>query len=393
MYGLFNACDMTHIKIVLMGFLLMFSLFAATAQAIGGSNFSTDGWWNPNTATFSPQVGKDGTVTFRLKAPHAKAVLVELGDWDIQEWKMTKDEQGIWSVVVDSLQPGIYQYSFKVDGLTMLDLENPRVKHGTSIYGNILEIRGEVALFDQAQDVPHGELRILRYRATTLKKSRTAYVYVPPGYKEDGEPFPVLYLRHGGGDDEGSWIRDGRVADILDNLIAQHKAKPMLVVMTNGHTDGSWAGGSSKEGMDILEYELLNDVIPLVEERFHVGKSKEGRAIAGLSMGGGQAFVIGLRNMDKFNYIGQFSSGLLSDEKLHLSAYVPDWENEKLKMNEQVKILWSSCGTKDPRYPGHLNFLKALDKEGITYQSDEAPAGHEWAFWREQFAKFTTYLF
>src|SRR5690606_41260637 len=118
----------------------------------------------------------------------------------------------------------------------------------------------------------------------------------------------------GGWVDEGCRARDGRVEDVLDNLLAQRKAIPMLVVMTNGHTDGSWAGGSSKEGMDILEHELLNDVIPLVEERFHVIKSKEGRAIAGLSMGGGQAFVIGLRNMDKFNYIGQFSSGLLSDE-------------------------------------------------------------------------------
>lgn len=142
-----------------------------------------------------------------------------------------------------------------------------------------------------------------------------------------------------------------------------------------------------------MEHELLHDVIPLVEERFHVMKSKEGRAIAGLSMGGGQAFVIGLRNMDKFSYIGQFSSGLLSDEKLKLADYIPDWERKKREINEEVKILWTSCGTKDPRYQGHLIFLKALDKQGITYQSDEAPAGHEWAFWREQFAKFTTHLF
>lgn len=393
MYGLFNTYDMMSIKIILTGFLLMFSLFAANAQAIGGSNFSTDGWWRPNTTTFSPQVDKNGIVTFRLKAPHAKVVLVELGDWDIQEWRMTKDETGVWSVAVDSLHPGIYQYSFKVDGLAVLDLENPRVKHGTSLYGNILEVRGESPLFDQAQDVAHGEVRILRYRATTLQRSKTVYVYVPPGYEEDGQAFPVLYLRHGGGDDEGSWTRDGRVADVLDNLLAQHKAKPMLVVMTNGHTDGSWAGGSSKEGMEILEHELLHDVIPLVEERFHVMKSKEGRAIAGLSMGGGQAFVIGLRNMDKFSYIGQFSSGLLSDEKLKLADYIPDWERKKREINEEVKILWTSCGTKDPRYQGHLIFLKALDKQGITYQSDEAPAGHEWAFWREQFAKFTTHLF
>ncbi|MBE8722633.1 esterase [Sphingobacterium pedocola] len=384
---------MKSIKIILTSLLLMFCLCAVTAQTIGGSNFSTDGWWNPSTTTFSPQVGKDGKVTFRLKAPHAKTVFVELGDWDIQEWKMKKDEQGIWSVVVDSLSPGIYQYHFKVDGLTMLDLENPRVKHGTSIYGNILETRGGAPLFDQTKDVPHGEVRILRYRATTLQKNRTVYVYVPPGYNEEGEAFPVLYLRHGGGDDEGSWIRDGRVADVLDNLLAERKAKPMLVVMTNGHTDGSWAGGSSKEGMDILEHELLNDVIPLVEERFHVHKSKKGRAIAGLSMGGGQAFVIGLRNMDKFNYIGQFSSGLLSDEKLNLSEYVPEWEYKKREINGLIKILWTSCGTKDPRYQGHLNFLKALDKEGIAYQSDEAPAGHEWAFWREQLAKFTVHLF
>ena len=187
------------------------------------------------------------------------------------------------------------------------------------------------------------------------------YVYVPVQYeRQQNRYFPVLYLRHGGGNNESSWVKDGRAAIIMDNLIAEGKAVPMLVVMSNGLTDGSWAGGSSVEGMKILEEELLKDIIPLIESRYRVKKEQSGRAIAGLSMGGGQSFVIGLRNLDKFSAIGQFSSGLLSDKNFNFKEYISDFPSDPEVVNDSLSLIWISCGEKDTRYQGHLDFVNEL---------------------------------
>ena len=182
---------------------------------------------------------------------------------------------------------------------------------------------GEKPRFDERRRVG-GEVHLLPYRSSSLGQLRTAWIYVPrEAVEHPARRLPVLYLRHGGGDFEGSWVREGRVAEIMDNLIAEKAAVPMYVVMTNGLTDGSWAGGSTPEGMQLLERELIEDVIPLVENRYPVCKEKRGRAIAGLSMGGGQAFVIGLRNLDLFSAIGQFSAGILSDGTFDYERYIP----------------------------------------------------------------------
>ena len=223
---------------------------------------------------------------------------------------------------------------------------------------------------------------------------RTAWIYVPrEAVEHPARHLPVLYLRHGGGDFEGSWVREGRVAAIMDNLIAEKAAVPMYVVMTNGLTDGSWAGGSTPEGIRLLERELIGDVIPLVENRYPVRRDKRCRAIAGLSMGGGQAFVIGLRNLDLFSAIGQFSAGILSDGTFDYERYIPGIMEDPERINRELALLWIACGTKDPRHAGHLDTVEELHRRGVRCEFHDAPWGHEWQFWRLQLHDFAQRLF
>jgi enterochelin esterase-like enzyme len=363
-------------------------------QMSAQNTFTTQSWWKPADPKFSPVVHEDKTITFRLDAPDAKKVALAFDEWDVVQQPMTKDENGIWSITIGPVKPNLYQYTFWVDGLKTIDLVNPDVKAGTMIYGSLVEVPGEIPRFDEEQLVPHGQIHIIKYLSTPLQKLRRIYVYVPSAYFEQPDrEFPVLYLRHGGGDNESSWFNDGRAAVILDNLIAKNEAVPMMIVMTNGLTDGSWAGSSSVEGMQQLEEELILDVIPLVEKNYRIAEGKSNRAIAGLSMGGGQAFVIGLRNLDKFSAVGQFSSGILSDNNFDYNAYIPGLMDNPQEVNKNLQLLWISCGTKDPRYQGHLNLVKHLNEKGINIRFHELPYGHEWQFWRIQLHDFAKAIF
>ncbi len=359
------------------------------------NKFSMDGWWKPAEPPFSPVVNEDNSITFRIKAPSAKNVILHFDEWDVLSQPMVKDEQDIWSVTIHPVKPRLYQYVFEIDGIRTIDFANPVVKAGTSVYGSVVEVHGgSIPRYDELQNVSHGEIHILKYISTQLHKPREMYVYLPAEYhKNNLEEFPVLYLRHGGGDSESSWTKDGRSGIILDNLIASGKAKPMLIVMSNGLTDGSWAGGSTVEGMDILEEELLNDIIPYIEQRYRVKRDKRNRAIAGLSMGGGQAYVIGLRNLDKFSYIGQFSAGIIGDGNFSHDKYIPGVISDVGRVNRELKLLWIGCGTKDPRYDGHVEFVENLKEMGVKYEFYDSNYGHEWEFWRQQLQDFVQRLF
>jgi enterochelin esterase-like enzyme len=377
---------------------LVVCLIALDFIGVDGQNtqaaFSTSGWWKPAGPKFSPVVNADRTITFRLKAPDAQKVSLLFDEWDVVDRPMKKDPEGVWSITIGPVKPRLYQYTFLVDGVKMPDMENPVVKAGTSIYGSIVEVTGDTARFDEEQNVDHGEIHILKYTSTPLKRLRKMVVYVPAAYLDDNQTrFPVLYLRHGGGDNESSWVNDGRAAVILDNLISGGNAVPMLVVMTNGLTDGSWAGGSSVEGMNALEQEMLTDVIPMIEKRYRVLANRENRAIAGLSMGGGQAYVLGLRNLDKFSYIGEFSAGILSEAGFDYEKYIPGVISNPAAINQQVNLFWISCGTKDPRYAGHQNLISDLKSRGVEFEFHDLPAGHEWQFWRVQLHDFAQRLF
>ena len=357
------------------------------AQAQG---FSTQGWWQPAAPAFSPQVHQDGTITFRLKAPKARTVQLAFDEGDILYKDMTENS-GVWETTIGPVNPGVYEYKFIVDGLKMLDYPNPNVKAGTEIYCNTVEVKGDAPRIDE-RVLTGSEINVISYRSSVLGTYRRVCVYVPAVYfSQPKRKFPVLYLRHGGGDHERSWWESANADAIMDNVIAAG-AEPMLVVMTNGLTDGSWAGGSSPEGISALEKELMDDVIPLIEKRYRVRKDRASRAIAGLSMGGGQAFVIGLRNLDKFAWVGEFSSGLLSDTGLDLSSYGISLDNPAV-INKSLNLLWISCGTKDVRWDGHCAFSGMLTQKGIRHEFDSAPYAHQWQFWREQLYQFASRIF
>lgn len=374
--------DMKRLTIIALASLLL--AVSLSAQ----NNFSTKGWWEP--AGMNYPLVENGSITFRLKAPEAKKVTLLFDEWNILKQDMTRGQDGIWETILTDVKPGVYEYKFVVDGNVVLDMKNPSVKFGTELYANTVEMTGSEPRVDQ-RVLTGSQVDIISYMSSSLNKYRRIWVYVPKAYYlNKHKKFPVLYLRHGGGDDESSWVRSANADAIMDNLIAASKVTPMIVVMTNGLTDGSWAGGSSPEGMRALETELLSDVIPLVESRFRVKKDRQHRAIAGLSMGGGQSFVIGLRNLDKFSAIGEFSSGLLS-EPFDYGKYGID--PDPVKINDALNLLWISCGTLDTRWEGHQAFDADLTGRGISHTFDSSAYGHQWQFWREQLALFIQQIF
>jgi enterochelin esterase family protein len=351
----------------------------------------------PPRPLVSPEVHPDRRVTFRLRAPKAAAVTVLLGSRQAQP--LVKDAEGLWSATIGPVEPDLYTYVFSVDGLRMVDPANPQAKIGTGVQASLLDVPADPPRFDQVQNVPRGALHVHQYTATPLGRTRGLYVYTPPDYaKNRNARYPVLYLRHGGGDQEWSWSVEGRAGVILDNLLAQGKARPMLIVMTNGHVDprglGSSPAGSTGEAMDLLARELLNDVIPLVESQYRVLADREHRAITGLSMGGGQAFLIGLRNLDKFAWVGQFSSGHISREGFDLEKQVPGFLADPKAVNRKLRLLWMGCGDQDDtRLPGQLRLVELLKKHGIEHEYHQTPGGHEWKVWRVFLADFLSKIF
>lgn len=360
------------------------------------SNYSVQGWWGPAAPTFSPVVNKDHSITFRLKAPQAKEVELQFDEWTVQKLGMKKDSAGIWEGTINTVKPGIYSYNFSVEGVKVIDPKNPVIKTGTEVYGSVVEVPGvDAPRFDEVRNVPKGQLHYISYFSFVLQMQRSMVIYLPPSYRSaKSTKFPVLYLRHGGGDNETSWTQTaGKANVILDNLIADKKAKPMLLVMPYGLTDGTWAGGSTKEGVQELEKELVDDIIPYIEANYRVLEDKSARAIAGLSMGGGQAYIIGLNNLDKFSYIGEFSAGLLSDSKFDINERVPAIFSKPEKVNNNLKLLWIACAKDDPRFTGHQVFDFMLSQHKIVHEFHIGEGGHEWRFWREQLAGFAQRLF
>ena len=343
----------------------------------------------PAQRLVSPEVHPDRTITFRLRAPKASAVSLVFGASNPKPQPMAKGADGLWSITVGPIAPEIYTYTFDVDGTRMLDMANPILKNGRAPDASVVEVPGTPPRFDQLQDVPHGTIHIHTYTSTPLKRIRKLYVYVPPQYdSEPGRKFPVLYLRHGSGDNEANWSEDGRAGVILENLLAQRKAVPMLIVMPNGDTDGTWAGGSTPEAMELLGKELMGDIIPLIEKKYRVRPGRENRAITGLSMGGGQAFTIGLKHMESFAWVGQFSSGLVSDADFDLAKHLPGFLDDSAGVNRKLKLLFLSCGEGDPRYAGQLNLVDLLKKHNIRCQWFSTPGVHEWKVWRHSIAEF-----
>lgn len=368
----------------------------------------------------SPEIHPDRTVTFRLSAPKAAEVTLN-GSWEgARDIKMTKDESGVWSVTVGPLAAQLWGYWYLVDGVKALDPGNGETQRDGSRIDNLLMISGPASDLWDFKDVPHGTLQIVWYPSPTLKEARRRmYVYTPPGYEAGQASYPVLYLLHGGGGDEDAWVTMGRANVILDNLIAQGKAKPMIVVMPNGNPTQTVsqgyaygptpapqavqapappplqaAGGQPGRGpvrppqpyAGSYPESLVKDVIPFVEKTYRAIANPDNRAIAGLSMGGGHTLMATNNNPGVFGYIGVFSSGpRMVDETLENQL-------DALKAGG-VKFYWTGAGTTDMAREGTVNLHALLEKHGFKTSYKEIPGSHYWFLWRDFLADFGSILF
>ena len=329
-----------------------------------------------------PRLLPDNRMEFKVKAPDAKQVQIDLG----KKYDLTKNADGEWTGTTDPLTPGFHYYFLIIDGVQVADPASESF-YGCSMHTSGVEIPypdGDNR-FQQA-DVPHGDIRMKRFYSTTSGDWRRAFVYCPPGYDESSEKYPVLYLQHGGGEDERGWANQGLTDIIMDNLIAQGKATPMIIVMADGNTPD-------------FEKELLNDIIPMTEKNFRVKPGRENRALAGLSMGGIQTLYIGIPNLDKFAYLGVFSSGWFANPNpfgvsMDSEKYYDILKANKDKFNDELKVFWLSMGgQEDIAYENCRVMRDRLDTIGIKYDYFETPGGHTWPVWRESLYNFAPLIF
>jgi enterochelin esterase family protein len=361
----------------------------------------------------SPEVLSDHRVTFRLAAPKASQVTLN-GNWpEGRGVAMSKDDQGVWSVTVGPLKPEFWSYNFVVDGVTALDPKNNDVTHGMNVE-NILLISGTESSLYQVNDVPHGTVAAVWYESPSLKLTRRMLVYTPAGYESSRDRYPVLYLLHGAGGDETEWETFGRAPQILDNLIAQGKAKPMIVVMPNGHANMKMATGSGPvpgqthpvrnppprasgapgRGINIslggpFPVSLVKDVIPFVEGHYRVVADQDHRAIAGLSMGGMHTLAATTKNPRTFGYIGVFSSGVFSRSDDDAVA-----EGLAAIKRGGVRLFYVACGTEDRLvFDVNKRLVKQLEEVGLKFTYRKTPGEHTFFVWRLYLSEFAPQLF
>ena len=350
----------------------------------------------PPPPIVSPEVHADNRVLFRLRAPNAKEVAVAI-EGTADPLAMQKDDQGVWSVTSEPLPPDFYGYSFQVDGVNNFDPSNHAIKPNFLYRASELHVPGAPSLAWETNDVPHGELHHHFYKSGVVGDHRDYYVYTPPGYDPRGkQAYPVLYLLHGYSDDASGWSAVGLANVILDNLIAAGKAKPMIIVMPLGYDEpkilepnsGAFRDRSiTDRNFDKFQEALLTEVIPRVESEYRVNKDRTARAIAGLSMGGAESLLTGLNGLDKFAWIGAFSSGGFTPE------FEKQFPNLDAKSNQQIKLLWIACGTEDHLININRDFRKWLATKSITHADIETPGMHTWMVWRRNLTEFTQLLF
>jgi len=334
----------------------------------------------------SPQILADRRVVFRLRAPEADSV--ELKGIDRTLLEMMRGPKGIWSLTVGPMDPGLYEYSFMVDDEQMIDPSNPSVKPETNPETSLLEITTQTPLFYQWRDVPHGTVHLHEYYSKSLNRLRRMRVYTPPGYeREDGRRYPALYLFHGTGDTEATWTEFGRANLILDNLIAEGHAVPMLLAMPDGHADLQEEEGDHKANFLKFSADMLGSVVPLVDGNYRTIAQAGGRAINGLSMGGMQSLQIGINHTELFAYIGG------------MSAYVPDPEDllargfRNSHANSEIKLLWMSIGKDDDLLKDAEKFRAVLRKHSYRLQWSVTEGNHEWTVWRQYLRDFAPLIF
>jgi enterochelin esterase-like enzyme len=349
----------------------------------------------PPAPVVSPEVHPDRSVTFRFRAPNAAEVKLEREG--AKPVAMQKDEHGVWSVTTAPLAPDYYGYSFVADGVRLMDPQNPRLIPNLLSPENAAHVPGPPSLPWELNDVPHGEVHHHFYLSKVAGDDRDYYVYTPAGYDPAAKStYPVLYLLHGYSDDASGWTAVGHANVILDNLIARGKAKPMIVVMPLGYgtmeiVQLGWSAWGHTElrdrNFEKFRESLLTEVMPRVEGEYRITKDPNARAIAGLSMGGSESLLTGLNNLDKFSWVGAFSSGGIPED------FQKDFPVLDASANRQLHLLWIACGTEDRLITVNRSLRQWLKSKGVKATEIETPGEHTWMVWRRNLAEFTQLLF
>jgi enterochelin esterase-like enzyme len=349
----------------------------------------------PLVPLVSPEVHSDSSVTFRLRAPNAKGVKIALEG--AEPAAMRRDDQGVWSVKTAPLAPDYYGYSFLADGVRLIDPSNHLLTPNLLATSSAVHVPGPTSLPWEWNDVPHGEIHHHFYKSAVADDDRDYYVYTPPDYDPAAKKtYPVLYLLHGYSDDASGWTAVGRANVILDNLIAQGKTGPMIVVMPLGYgtmefVREAWDAWSHAELRDRnfkqFTEALITEVMPRVESEYRITKDRDARAIAGLSMGGSESLLTGLNNLDKFSWVGAFSSGGTPDD------FQRDFPSLDAKANQQLHLLLIACGTDDHLITVNRNLREWLKTKGVKATEIETPGTHTWMVWRRNLAVFAALLF
>lgn len=310
---------------------------------------------------------------------------------------MQKDDQGIWTVTTDPLTPDYYGYNFVADRVSLLDPSNYTVKPNFLYRANEVHIPGPPTLSWEIAAVPHGEIHHHFYKSAVVGDDRDFFVYTPPGYDARAkQTYPVLYLLHGYSDDASAWTAVGRANVLLDNLIAQGQAKPMLIVMPLGYGEPKVLQpnsgvfhdpGVTQRNFEKFREALLTEVIPQVESAYLVNKDRHSRAIAGLSMGGSESLLTGLNTLDRFAWIGAFSSGGITPE------FDKEFPTLNSQSNQQIRLLWIACGTDDQLIDINRNLRAWLASKSIKHVDIETPGAHTWMVWRHNLTDFAPLLF
>jgi enterochelin esterase family protein len=302
--------------------------------------------------------------------------------------QMTRNKTGVWSTTLGPVEPEIYEYTFVVDDLQIVDPANSWLKVWIRNSKNLVEIPGKEPMFFQQQNVPHGTVHLHKYQSKSLSVTRGLYIYTPPDYETSEDVrYPVLYLLHDMGDTEDAWTVVGRANIIVDNLLAEKKARPLVIVMPYGHTPSAPPDMRSIGKYGAYEKDLIEDVIPYVQKRYRVSKTQKDRAIAGLSMGGGQSLTIGLGNLELFGWIGAFSSAVPKSPKLD------DLISKAKAKKDKLNLLWIGCGNKDFLFQANQKFITRLNTDNIKHVAHITSGGHEWRLWRIYLNELVPLLF
>lgn len=336
----------------------------------------------------SPEIHADRSVTFRLFAPKASEVVL-MGSPGILEviktpMPLKKDDKGVWSLTVGPLPPGFYTYGYAIDGgLRMPDPSNPNLEVRRWGPTSSFIVPGAEKSVVEKRRVPHGTVHVEFYDSPSLNAERMVYIYTPPGYETGKQKYPVLYLLHGNGQIEASWTWTGRANVIMDNLLADGKIKPMVVVMPYGHVPREIKAPASASDPGSIEKEFISGVKPLVEGKYRVLTDRNHRAIAGLSMGAAQSLSIGLHHLNEFAYIAAFSGG----------GNRAEWEKADAAALNKLKVLWLGCGTDDFAYNGVKAMDDLLTQKKVKHVFNPSGGGHSWPNWQTYLSKYAPLLF